>query len=105
MLQLQTETLTLVWARGNCYVSHELCFFTIRVEPTANVDSNTDRLLQKTLTERFSGPAIISIAHRLDTNIDYDRILVTPSKLLSKKYGEKYGGCDGKNYCLLEPKG
>ena len=66
-------------------------------EPTANVDSNTDRLLQKTLRERFSGATIISIAHRLDTIIDYDRILVlgegkvlefgTPSELLSKDEG------------------
>mmetsp|Transcript_14515 Transcript_14515/g.21627 ORF Transcript_14515/g.21627 Transcript_14515/m.21627 type:complete len:993 (-) Transcript_14515:9-2987(-) len=45
-------------------------------EPTANVDINTDHLLQKTLKEKFSHATIISVAHRLDTIIDYDKILV-----------------------------
>ncbi len=45
-------------------------------EPTANVDTNTDHLLQQTLKDNFSDATIISVAHRLDTVIDYDRILV-----------------------------
>jgi ABC-type multidrug transport system fused ATPase/permease subunit len=66
-------------------------------EPSANVDSKTDQLLQKTLRERFSQATIISIAHRLDTIIDYDKVLVlsdgkmiefgSPSDLLSKEGG------------------
>ena len=66
-------------------------------EASANVDSKTDLLLQKTLRERFSQATIISIAHRLDTIIDYDKVLVlsdgkiiefgSPSYLLSKKGG------------------
>jgi ATP-binding cassette subfamily C (CFTR/MRP) protein 4 len=66
-------------------------------EPTANVDTNTDQLLQHTLKENFSEATIISVAHRLDTIIDYDRILVlgegrvleygSPSELLSKEEG------------------
>jgi len=66
-------------------------------EPTANVDSNTDYLLQNTLRDRFSGATIISVAHRLDTIIAYDRIAVlghgkllefgTPSELLSRDEG------------------
>lgn len=45
-------------------------------EPTANVDTHTDQLLQKTLKEKFSHATIISVAHRLDTVIKYDKILV-----------------------------
>ncbi len=45
-------------------------------EPTANVDTNTDHLLQQTLKDNFSEATIISVAHRLDTVIDYDQILV-----------------------------
>ncbi len=66
-------------------------------EPSANVDSKTDQLLQKTLRERFSQATIISVAHRLDTIIDYDKVLVlgdgkmmefgSPSDLLSKEDG------------------
>jgi len=62
-------------------------------EPTANIDSDTDKLLQQTLQEEFSEATIICVAHRLDTIIDYDRILVlgdgkileygTPRELLS----------------------
>ena len=66
-------------------------------EPSANVDSKTDQLVQKTLRERFSEATIISVAHRLDTIIDYDKVLVlgdgkviefgSPSDLLSKEGG------------------
>jgi len=66
-------------------------------EPTANVDAHTDQLVQTTLKERFSGATIISVAHRLDTIINYDRILVlgngkllefgTPKDLLSRDDG------------------
>ena len=45
-------------------------------EATANVDQRTDSLLQQTLRERFHSATIIAIAHRLDTVMDYDRVLV-----------------------------
>ena len=67
-------------------------------EPTANVDTNTDKVLQQTLREVFSKATIISVAHRLDTVIDYDRILVlgrgkvleygSPQELLAMEDGE-----------------
>jgi len=66
-------------------------------EPTANVDAKTDQLLQKALKETFQDSTIISVAHRLDTVINYDRILVlgdgkvlefgAPKDLVSKEDG------------------
>lgn len=45
-------------------------------EPTANVDSRTDTLLQEAVAKNFPGATVIAIAHRLETIIEYDRILV-----------------------------
>jgi len=45
-------------------------------EPTANVDSKTDKLLQEAVSNAFLGSTIISVAHRLDTIIGNDIILV-----------------------------
>jgi ATP-binding cassette subfamily C (CFTR/MRP) protein 4 len=45
-------------------------------EPTANVDSRTDALLQEAVSNSFKGATILAVAHRLDTVIDYDKILV-----------------------------
>jgi len=45
-------------------------------EPTANVDVRTDKLLQEAVSKSFCGATIVSVAHRLDTIIDYDMILV-----------------------------
>jgi ATP-binding cassette subfamily C (CFTR/MRP) protein 4 len=45
-------------------------------EPTANVDRRTDELLQEALHKSFEGATILSVAHRLDTVIDHDYILV-----------------------------
>lgn len=63
-------------------------------EPTANVDIETDRLLQRTLRLKFSEATIIVIAHRLDTIVDFDKVLVlekgesvefgTPKELMSR---------------------
>jgi len=45
-------------------------------EATASVDRRTDQLLHQSLHRSFSKATIIAIAHRLDTVIDYDYILV-----------------------------
>ena len=50
--------------------------FLILDEPTANVDRRTDQLLQAALHKSFPDATILSVAHRLDTVIDSDYIVV-----------------------------
>ena len=45
-------------------------------EATANVDMETDQLIQSKLRENFKNSTVLIIAHRLNTIIDCDRVLV-----------------------------
>ncbi|RXM31090.1 hypothetical protein EOD39_7276 [Acipenser ruthenus] len=58
-------------------------------EATANVDPRTDELIQKTIREKFEQCTVLTIAHRLNTIIDSDRILVLDAGRIHE-YDEPY---------------
>uniref|UniRef100_A0A8C2YRI5 ATP-binding cassette sub-family C member 10 n=1 Tax=Chinchilla lanigera TaxID=34839 RepID=A0A8C2YRI5_CHILA len=45
-------------------------------EATASVDQKTDQLLQQTICQRFANKTVLTIAHRLNTILNSDRVLV-----------------------------
>ncbi|KAF9039893.1 multidrug resistance-associated ABC transporter [Panaeolus papilionaceus] len=66
-------------------------------EATSSIDFATDTKIQNTIREEFTGSLLITIAHRLRTIIDYDRLIVldqgkvaefdTPWNLINKEGG------------------
>ncbi|KAI7815048.1 ABC subfamily C member [Rhyzopertha dominica] len=72
-------------------------------EATAAVDLETDDLIQRTIRTEFKDCTVLTIAHRLNTIMDSDRIIVldkghvvefdSPSNLLLNKKSIFYGMC------------
>lgn len=66
-------------------------------EATANIDSKTDSLVQHILNKELKSSTILTIAHRLNTIILYDKLIIlnqgtieeigSPKELLMKEGG------------------
>ncbi|DBA04859.1 TPA: hypothetical protein N0F65_004496 [Lagenidium giganteum] len=69
-------------------------------EATASIDHETDMKLQKVIRSEFKQSTVITIAHRLDTVLDADRIMVldagkivefdSPKALIARRSGHLY---------------
>ncbi|XP_070188571.1 multidrug resistance-associated protein 1-like [Littorina saxatilis] len=64
-------------------------------EATAAVDMETDDLIQTTIRQAFNDCTILTIAHRINTVMDYDRILVLDSGRMVE--------CDSPSSLLADP--
>ncbi|KAI2474040.1 Putative multidrug resistance-associated protein lethal(2)03659-like Protein [Diabrotica virgifera virgifera] len=51
-------------------------------EATANVDAQTDKFIQTTIRTKFAHCTVLTIAHRLNTVMDSDRLMVLDNGLL-----------------------
>ncbi|KAG8716045.1 hypothetical protein FRC11_010771 [Ceratobasidium sp. 423] len=84
-------------------------------EATASVDYVTDELISQTIRKEFADSTIITIAHRLRTIIDYDKVLVMdqghiaeydePSVLLADTSSKFYALCKAtgsKEFAVLK---
>ena len=69
-------------------------------EATANIDLNTEQIIQELMNEEFKDSTVITVAHRLNTVIKSDKILVmglgkviefdTPERLMNDPDSEFY---------------
>ncbi|KAL5045769.1 hypothetical protein BDW71DRAFT_183332 [Aspergillus fruticulosus] len=45
-------------------------------EATSNIDSKTDEIMQRVIREKFSSHTVLTVAHKLESILDYDKVIV-----------------------------
>ncbi|GAA5941205.1 uncharacterized protein JCM15063_006399 [Sporobolomyces koalae] len=73
-------------------------------EATASLDNESDQLVQRAIREEFEGCTLLTVAHRIETIVDYSRVLVlragrvaefdTPHALLDTQNSEFRRMCE-----------
>ncbi|ETV93494.1 hypothetical protein H310_12538 [Aphanomyces invadans] len=84
------------------------CHIVVMDEATAAIDHETDQNLQRVIREEFASSTVLTIAHRLDTVLDADRIMVfdqgrvaqcdTPEALIAAGTGIFFELCNEGGY-------
>ncbi|XBW38432.1 hypothetical protein QEN19_004020 [Hanseniaspora menglaensis] len=77
-------------------------------EATSSVDAETDKIIQETIRSEFKDKTILSVAHRLDSILDNDKIIVleggelkefdSPANLIDDKTSIFYSLCEKGGY-------
>jgi energy-coupling factor transporter ATP-binding protein EcfA2 len=60
-------------------------------EATSSVDIDTDRRIQELIRDEFKTQTILTIAHRLNTIIDYDKIVVVDAGRVAEMDSPRWG--------------
>jgi len=70
--------------------------FLILDEATSNLDPQTDAYINSIIRDKFKEATVLAVAHRLDTVVDYDKIIVVEKGLIVE---------EGDPYDLIREKG
>ena len=70
-------------------------------EATASIDEKTDLIIQKMIKDEFSQTTVLTIAHRLNTVVNYDKLLVLDNGEI-KAYDKPINMLNDKNSYLYK---